>query len=255
MYAIKYFKSMQFLTDTFRFEADASVVDSSEDDEGSYVVTDHTIYYPGGGGQEPDKGAIFDENGKEYTVLDAFFDTNSFKHYIAEKLPVGEKIKIRIDGDYRVQNAQLHTAGHLLAAVVYEKLKWPLKPIKGFHYQQGAYIEFDLEDEMFTPSDANSLLLAVEEDIAKDLPLTADMSSFDNTDVREVLESDSFFPEHKHEKRTVAIQGYKAVPCGGTHLESTGAIEHFTIKQLLYKKGKIRINYSAGKESQSSQID
>ncbi len=51
MYAIKYFKSMQFLTDTFRFEADASVVDSSEDDEGSYVVTDHTIYYPGGGGQ------------------------------------------------------------------------------------------------------------------------------------------------------------------------------------------------------------
>src|SRR5690625_3470661 len=208
---------LQFLSDTFQFETDATVTGSGEDDDGSYVVANRTVFFPGGGGQEPDKGLIINKDGLSFSILDAHFSEDKLKHYVEDGFPESSEVKIVIDRDYRLQNARLHTAGHLLASVVHEKLRWPLKPVKGFHYQKGAYVEFEPLDEMEEIPE-KILQHAIMEDISYQLPVSAEVASPDSLqDLTVFVPEDDALPE-EDSVRLVAVGDYSPIPCGGTHL-------------------------------------
>ncbi len=238
---------LQFLSNSFQFETDATITGSGEDDDGPYVVTDHTIFYPGGGGQEPDKGIIINESGVSFSVLKAKRKNSEVRHYLSEELPLDTVVKMAIDRDYRLQNTRLHTAGHLLASVVYEKLGWPLQPVKGFHYQKGAYVEFEPEKEMDEIPET-ALYQAVMEDIRSKLPVASTIAVPEAVDSASVFVPEGFSLPQGEPLRLVSIEGYNSVPCGGTHLHHTGEIKNFSIKQIRHKKGRIRISYRAGEE-------
>lgn len=238
---------LQFLSDSFQFEAEATVSGSGEDDDGPYVVTNQSIFYPGGGGQEPDKGVIVNNIGYSFPVLKAKRRNAELRHYLSTNLPVDSSIRMKIDRDYRLQNTRLHTAGHLLASIVYEKLGWPLQPVKGFHYQKGAYVEFEPEKEM---SEIPELELhqAIMDDIAANLSVSTAVAPPEAIYNEAVFVPEGFSLPLGQELRLVTIDGYKAVPCGGTHLHHTGEIGNFSIKHIRHKKGRIRISYRAGEE-------
>lgn len=239
---------LQFLTDSFQFETDATVTGSGEDDDGPYVVTSQSIFYPGGGGQEPDKGLIINDSGSSFPILKAKRRHAELRHYLSETPAIDSRVKIIIDRAYRLQNTCLHTAGHLLASVVYEKMGLPLQPVKGFHYQKGAYIEFEPEKEMDEFPEAE-IYQAVMEDIAAGLPVSTAISSPAAINDPSVFVPEGFsLPEGQSSLRLVTIEGYKSVPCGGTHLHHIGEIGRFSIKQIRHKKGRIRISYRAGEE-------
>ncbi len=236
---------LQFLTDTYQFETEATVVDSGEDEDGSYVVTNASVFYPGGGGQEPDRGKIILASGETYPILDAFFVDGEFRQYLSQTLPLDTAVKVSINPEYRIHNAQLHTAGHLLSSVLYEKLSCSLRPIKGFHYQQGAYMEFEPEAEMVEEPSKEDVQNAVEEDIRQNLLIEVSHSPSVASE-EAILQIDSFHPLQKAPERWVRIQGYQPLPCGGTHVHHTGEIENFSIRQIQYKKGRFRITYRVG---------
>lgn len=236
---------LQFLSDTFQFEIETSITATGEDDDGPYVVTGNTVFYPGGGGQEPDKGYIVTITGEKIPILKARIKHQAVRHYLPQKITETGPASIHIDPEYRIQNARLHTAGHLLSSVVFEKLQWPLKPVKGFHYQQGAYVEFEPEEEM--PEILEPVLSeALAEDIARKLPVSTCLVLKDDPAFLQAFKPENFVPPTGKPLRLVKIDSYLAIPCGGTHVSDTGDLKGFKIKNIKNKKGRIRISYEAG---------
>lgn len=237
--------ALLFLSDTFQFEAGCTVTSGGEDDSGPYVVTNATVFYPGGGGQEPDKGLIVTRQGARYPILKAVLTDGRMRHYLAEKLPEGEEVRIRIDGDHRLQNARLHTAGHLLSSVIHEKLQWPLTPVKGFHYQQGAYIEFEPSGNM--PEICMEMLNeALREEIGRKRPVSAAFVTAGDARFEQAVKPQGFLAPAGRPLRVVQIDPYRAYLCGGTHLHHTGELNRVRIRHVRHKKGNIRICYEAG---------
>lgn len=239
--------TLLYLSDTFQFEVDTTVTVSGEDDDGPYVVTDATVFYPGGGGQEPDKGEIITLKNTAIPIMKAALINGEVHHYHGgEALQTGDKITIRIDSEHRLQNAKLHTGGHLLSSVVYEKLELPFRPVKGFHYQQGAYIEFDPQQEDTPEIDPEKLSQILTEDIAKELPVKVTFVTSDNTLFQQAFKPEGFIIPENKPLRLVRISPYLAYPCGGTHLHNTGELNFMSIKHVKHKKGRIRISYQTG---------
>lgn len=237
-----------FLSDTFQWELSTYVTTSGEDEAGSYVETEATNFYPGGGGQEPDKGSITDKSGHVLPITDAALINGQVRHYYEKgesALNPGDEVIIYIDKSYRLQNARLHTGGHLLSSVVYEKLKLPLVPVKGFHYQQGAYIEFEPLEES-PVIDENAISEAVRSDIQEKLPVITRIVTGDSILFKQAFKPAGFVVPEDKPLRLVKIGDYQAIPCGGTHLHHTGEINFLNIKHIKHKKGKIRISYEAG---------
>jgi alanyl-tRNA synthetase len=220
------------------------VTSCGEDDGGPYVVTGATVFYPGGGGQEPDKGMIIHQ-AADYPVLKAVLHGGQMRHYIGGKIATGQQVTIRVDAEHRMQNARLHTAGHLLSSVVHEKLQWPLLPVKGFHYQQGAYVEFERAE----PEGAfclERLQEALSEEISRDLAVSAAFVAADEDAFEQAVKPQGFLAPAGRPLRIVRIDPYRAYPCGGTHLVHTGQLQWIRITHLRHKKGNIRISYEAG---------
>lgn len=48
---------------------------------------------------------------------------------------------MKIDKDFRIRNAQLHSAGHIIDVAV-SNLKMPWKAGKGYHFEDSPYVEY-----------------------------------------------------------------------------------------------------------------
>lgn len=234
-----------YLTDTFQYENSAEVLEAGMDEHGPYLVPDASVFYPGGGGQEPDQGMVIRENGTAVPLLKAALVLGAFRHYTAAPVPEGERLIIRIDGAARVQHARLHTGGHLLSSVVFEQLKWPLIPVKGFHYTEGAYLEFKPMEVMNEP-DLALLNQALEAVIGDRLSVTSTLTTAEDRLFREAFKPPGFQPPPDKPLRLVKIDTFLAYPCGGTHLRHTGELHWLRVRHVKNKKGNIRIAYEAG---------
>ena len=53
----------------------------------------------------------------------------------------------------------------------------------------------------------------------------------------------NYIPKDKP-SRAMIIQGYYAIPCGGTHVENVRDVGPLKIEKIKNKKGNIRISYS-----------
>ena len=66
-----------------------------------------------------------------------------FGKYISEaKFESGVEVDLKIDGVYRSINARIHSAGHLLDMAMNRAGKTELKPGKGYHFEDGPYVEY-----------------------------------------------------------------------------------------------------------------
>lgn len=237
-----------FLSDTFQCELSTLVSAFDEDENGAYIETNETIFYPGGGGQEPDKGSVADVPGRVVPVVHVLLINHHVRlYYEKDQVPFkpGDPVTICIDKDHRLKNARLHTGGHLLSSVIYEKLKLPLIPVKGFHYQQGAYIEFEPSEDIPEIGE-NNLNEVLKEDIQRQLPVTTKIVHENSLLFKQAFKPAGFVVPEDSLLRLVKIGDYLAYPCGGTHLHHTGELNYLRIKHIKHKKGRVRVSYDAG---------
>ena len=110
-----------FQQDSYMREFDA-VVTRIEDNK---VFLDATAFHPRpSGGLDADTGKLIAENGVELRVVDTVIDNGDVAHIVegdVEAIGPGTRVHGVIDWDRRYRMMQLHTASHVLAAVLYNK--------------------------------------------------------------------------------------------------------------------------------------
>ncbi|MCE4621098.1 MAG: alanyl-tRNA editing protein [Desulfurococcales archaeon] len=93
--------------------------------EGNTLFLDQTAFHPRpSGGLDADHGFIYSNSGVPLKVVDVTIVDNDVAHHIEGDpsiLRVGEKIRGVIDWDRRYRIMRLHTASHIIAALLYER--------------------------------------------------------------------------------------------------------------------------------------
>jgi len=89
--------------------------------DGNRVVLDKTAFHPRSGGVDCDTGKIFWEN-EEYIVKEVIKEDKEVLHILDRepKFKEGDVVKGYIDWDRRYRLMKLHTAAHILSAVLYK---------------------------------------------------------------------------------------------------------------------------------------
>jgi alanyl-tRNA synthetase len=199
----------------------SQVIASGIDEHGTWVELAETIFHPQGGGQKSDRGQI---NGLEVVFVAGA--NEAVRHYLesASILMEGSEVVQRVDAATRSLHARLHSAGHLVAAIV-EELCPELKAVAGHHWPGECRVEISGDDPQARDSLLERLQSVADAMVQANLPIQA---SGDGQD------------------RQVAISEYDSVPCGGTHVCSTGELVGLSITGFKKKKGRFRLSYELG---------
>jgi Ser-tRNA(Ala) deacylase AlaX len=140
----------EYFDDTYRFTGSGTVLEITPTDKPEVfeVILDKTIFHPQGGGQPNDKGTMASETGVKFVISeakhkdDAILHIGKFEEAEGAKFEVGNTVNLEIDGEFRSINARIHSAGHLLDMAMMRAGRKDLKPGKGYHFQEGPYVEY-----------------------------------------------------------------------------------------------------------------
>jgi Ser-tRNA(Ala) deacylase AlaX len=222
------------------------VIETGNDEIGKFAIFDKSIGYPGGGGQEKDNIILIDHKGTDSSVTKVNFNKGYIKYYYtSEKLDtsIDSKITMIISRNTREINSAFHTVGHWISSVVVENLMLNLFPTKGFHFKEGAYVEFTGDDNI----SLEELKYAIEYSLKIDKQANYKIKSFfvDSLDIMKlpILLPKNFKPMSDRPFRIVQMENYKGIPCGGTHIDSLKILKRVSIKKIKRKNGKIRVSY------------
>jgi len=228
--------SLLYQTDGYIQEFEATLIAVNEAERS--VLLDQTAFYPGGGGQPCDMGAITCDNTK-YMVERVKKQGEDAIHFISgsEKLPgIGMRIHGRIDWDRRYKLMRTHSAMHVLCGVVFrdygaQVTGGEMEPLKGrmdfeFASMRGELvkeIETHVNEEIAMGRDINVRILPRDE-------------AFRIPDL--IRTKINLLPAGISQVRTVEIQGLDLQADGGTHVKNTSEIG--SIRVVDYKsKGAI----------------
>lgn len=230
---------LNYLDNTRLFESKAVFVEVKEGDKGKAVILDETIFYPQGGGQPADNGEIVSEDAV-FSVTDVRLDEDGVVWHFGEfenrEFHKRDKVTLEIDKKRRILNAKLHSAGHLLDCAVKKIGIKNFKPIKGFHFSGGPYVEY--EGTVENPADLIiELEKTINELIARDLEIEKADLSQEEAKARgiPVLPGKS--------ARVINFAGFQGHGCGGTHVVSSSEIGKVIIRKIKSKKGMTKISY------------
>jgi misacylated tRNA(Ala) deacylase len=200
------------------------------------IVLDRTIFYPQGGGQPGDVGALILDDGAEIAIVNASYDADrkTILHAPAEgaMLPApGSSLIARLDWDRRHKRMRAHTALHLLSVVL------PYPVTGGSVGDAEGRLDFDSGDAVVGKADVERLLnqlIALDRAVSQrwiaDEELEANPGLVKTMSVKP--------PMGTGRVRLVAIEGLDLQPCGGTHVARTGEIGRASVTQI-EKKGKL----------------
>lgn len=188
-----------------------------------WAVLAESPFYPGGGGQLPDRGALAWAGG-EAAVVGFDIEGGRLRHLLADAvaLPAGS-VEARVDPGFRRLMRALHTDLHIVNAVVFQDFDGALVTGVQMNADGTARIDFDLPDA------DNDRLRGIEESvnalIRRDFPVRQDYlpeaAAFAEPGL---LRSRSVAPPPTADGqvRIVELVGLDRQACGGTHLASTG---------------------------------
>jgi misacylated tRNA(Ala) deacylase len=227
---------MLFQTDSYLQSFDARVV--SLDLENHAVVLDKTAFYPGGGGQPYDTGALTVE-GKIYPVKRGRKAGDEILHILEGELPlpeVGTSIHGQLDWERRYQLMRTHTAMHILCGVIFRDFGasvtgGDMDPLQG---------RMDFEFETMHKDLVQTIETAVNKEIAAAHPIRTDILPREEAyKIPDLIRTKiNLLPEGIQKVRIVEIVGLDLQADGGTHVRNTSEVG--TIRVVDYKsKGKI----------------
>jgi len=222
-----------FRADPYLQAAEARV--TAHTPEGA-IVLDRTVFYPTGGGQPGDSGALVWEGGR-MPVATAIKVDGHVALIPAEPLPmppVGASVRQMIDWGRRYRHMRMHTALHLLSVVI------PLPVTGGQIGADRGRLDFDIADP---PGDMAALAGVLNRLIARDLDVSEDWITDAELAANPGLVKTLTVrpPTGQGRVRLVRIgtatEQLDLQPCGGTHVRKTGEIGRVSIDKV-EKKGR-----------------
>ncbi len=216
----------------------AHLLDVRQKEQSLWLLPDKTLFYPGGGGQLPDRGSIND-----LPLLEIKEKNGKIWHRVAlhgADFSVGQKVVLTLDWAYRYYQMQQHTGQHLLSAVLH-KAGWPTVSV---HLGEDHTL---IETE--GPLPEISALKKVENEaqqlIAQALPV----------EIHWLTEAQiAQFPLRRPPKafdnlRVVEIKSFDYSACGGTHVKNTAEIGLIKIIGSEKIRGRARIKALIGQKA------
>lgn len=224
-----------FEDDAYLKTCDAKVV---EINERGGIVLDRTIFYPTGGGQPGDSGTLTLPDGQEIDIATTVYgdDRSQIVHVptkpVSAALPVGTQVQCQLDFDRRHRHMRIHTALHLLSAVL------PFPVTGGSISEDSGRLDFDIQDAGI--ADKEQLTSELNAQIQADYPLSfkwiTDEELEANPDLVKTMAVKP--PMGMGKVRLIQIgDNIDLQPCGGTHVRSTGEIGAILVKKI-EKKGR-----------------
>lgn len=197
------------------------------------VVLESTIFYPLGGGQPGDTGSL-SVGGVEHRIVDTRFsdDRRTIVHYLGTDdltgVRAGELAELKLDWERRHRHMRMHTCMHLMCSLI------SAQATGGSVGETESRIDFDLQGQVV---DKDSLTVAINQLISKDLPVTIDSISDEELKRNPGLVRTMSVqpPTGQGQVRTVRIEETDYQPCGGTHVHSTGEIGEVAITKIKSK--------------------
>ena len=169
------------------------------------VMLARSPFYPGGGGQLPDRGRLHWSGGK-IAITGFESDERGIWHLLAEPILLAGAVTAQVDRPFRQLMRELHTDLHIVNALVYQGFE-RLKSLEG----------------------------AINDVIRQDLPVRETYVGEDEAfDEPGLIRSRSVTPPLTADGkiRIVEIAGLDRQACGGTHLASTGASRPLRILKI-----------------------
>jgi misacylated tRNA(Ala) deacylase len=223
-----------FREDSYLKECSATVVGLTD---GGGVVLDRTIFYAASGGQPADRGALTVAGGDAVRIEGASY-ADPEKSVIAHRpaagtapsLAIGVPVHALIDWELRYARMRMHTALHLLSAVL------PYPVTGGAVGDAEGRLDFDIPEAGLDKDEITSKLGAmiaagaeVRSRWITDAELAANPALIKTMSVKPPLGTGRV--------RLIEIVGYDLQPCGGTHVHTTSEIGDVRVTQI-EKKGR-----------------
>lgn len=186
------------------------------------IELDQTIFYPQGGGQLGDSGALLRANGERIAITDTRKGPNadSVLHIAAAGATapqVGETLTLEIDWQRRYALMRLHTALHVMSCVV-------VAPVTGGNISPDkARLDFDID---ISRLDAGRIERETNALIARGVATETVWITDAELDARpELIKTMSVQPPRGAGRvRLLRIPDIDLQPCGGTHVRNIGEI-------------------------------
>ena len=224
-----------YYEDVYKKEFTAKVLECRQGKKGYEVILDQTAFYPEGGGQPSDTGAL---NGVK--VLHVSEKGEEIIHELEAPLEEGVLAEGVIDWQKRYDNMQQHTGEHIFSGLVH----------KHFGYDN---VGFHMGTDEVTV-DFNGVLTQEQLDELED---EANQLIYDNVPVKVFYPSKEELEEldYRSKKeltglvRIVEIPGGDICACCGIHVETTGEVGLIKLRTMINYKGGVRISMLCGRRA------
>jgi len=225
-----------FRDDAYQAECQAVV---TEINNRGGVILDHTVFYPTGGGQPGDSGALVWDGGEMPVSVAVKGDAPDQVVHVpgegAEQPSVGTIVTARLDWERRLRHMRVHSGLHLLSVVI------PLPVTGGSISAEKGRLDFDMPEAL---EDKEAIDRALNALIEQDHPISDEWITDAELEASpEMVKTMSVKPPTgQGHVRLVRIGGdpdapVDLQPCGGTHVRSTALIGRVRLGKV-EKKGK-----------------
>jgi misacylated tRNA(Ala) deacylase len=220
-----------FRSDAYLKSCEATV--TRADEQG--IRLDRTVFYPMGGGQPGDAGTLTLADGRAIRIADTRkgAEPGEIVHVPAPDQPkpeAGAKVTAAIDWDRRHRHMRVHTALHLLSAVI-------TGSVTGGQIGDGkGRLDFDLPDTSLDKEAIEAKLNAlVAADHATHTQWVTDEEMEQRPDLVKTMSVKP--PRGAGRVRLLDIPGVDLQACGGTHVAHTAEIGRLLVVKI-ENKGK-----------------
>lgn len=223
-----------FREDSYLKECEATVIAVNPD---GGIVLDRTVFYAASGGQPADRGMLSTSAGVDIAIANvAYTDPGKtvIAHFPDKGIPaaieVGDRVRASIDWPLRHARMRMHTALHLLSAVL------PYPVTGGSIGEAESRLDFDIPEAGL---DKDAITGRLAEMIATGAAVTNRWISDAELEANPALVKTMAVkpPAGTGRVRLIEIAGLDLQPCGGTHVRSTAEIGAVRVTQI-EKKGK-----------------
>jgi misacylated tRNA(Ala) deacylase len=202
----------------------SATVRAVEMDAVPLVVLDRTVFYPGGGGQPPDRGLLLRaRDGRTWTVRGARKAGDEIAHEIepdgGDPPAVGDALEVDLDWGRRLALMRTHTALHTLCGVVWRDYG---AQVTGGNMEPGSG-RMDFEFESMSGDLVDSIEAAVNKELAASRDVrVAVLPRAEAFAIPDLIRTKvNLLPEGIEQIRTIEIVGLDLQADGGTHVANT----------------------------------
>lgn len=219
-------------TNSFTYECTAKVVAV----EGDEIALDATVFYPGGGGQMADRGAISWDDQQAGVI--AMNKRHDVVWHTLDYLPplIGTEVVGTIDWDFRYRMMRTHTALHILCGTIWKE--FGVQVTGGQMYPDRARMDFAMEnlDKERIAYIERKINEAIQADYPVKVYTLPREKAFEIPDL--VRTKINLLPPDIEEVRIVEIVGLDLQADGGTHVNHTKEVGGIKITKT-ENKGRI----------------